>query len=383
MHTCHSQYRSRMLLPLSVENRRRCAGWLLFATFAVLCCGEAVNTGLSHGDDAQMALVSQSLARGNGYALSAGRGDRGEFEPGISTGPTLILPSAVVLKVAGSREPAPALTAITLWGGAIGFVWWRAQRKMTSYGFLLMIAVFVVFVVATFGYHFEQWYAFLGEVTAGALLIVAHWAAAAEDLERRRWIVMSGLCLGLAIEAKLIAAIGGVGIGLALALRPAKLRRWGFAGPLAWLGCLLAPILAFEVWKLAELGWTGYAANCRNLLAWLHSQGLPENQISAGELLRQRVAIAAEHFTFNSTLLAVAALVIALMISRLGRPWKVMAASVCISLAALAAYWCLFSSGSPRYLTIPLVLLCFLAALVAGCCRTVTERVVLLVACIT
>src|SRR5437588_9734281 len=71
----------------------RTLAFTIWIAFILLCAGTSVSTGLSYFDDAEMALVAQSLAHGTGYSVSpeADISETTQFQPGISAGPTLIL----------------------------------------------------------------------------------------------------------------------------------------------------------------------------------------------------------------------------------------------------------------------------------------------------
>src|SRR5471030_1351825 len=60
--------------PASLADYRdkacRTLAFALWIAFLILCAGTSVSTGLSYFDDAEMALVAQSLAHGTGYSTS-------------------------------------------------------------------------------------------------------------------------------------------------------------------------------------------------------------------------------------------------------------------------------------------------------------------------
>ena len=74
----------------------RALAFSIWLAFIVLCAGTSVSTGLSYFDDAEMALVARSLAHGSGYSIAreADIKETSQFQPGISAGPTLIVPCA-------------------------------------------------------------------------------------------------------------------------------------------------------------------------------------------------------------------------------------------------------------------------------------------------
>ena len=155
--------------------------------------------------------------------------------------------------------------------------------------------------VARFSFHFEQWYAFLGEIVATALIIVAHWILSSERFSGG-WLVLAGLALGLAFQAKFLAAIAASGIVLLFVIRgidagcpPAQWLRY-FATLL--IACLI-PTLAFEGYKLFQLGADGYAMNWRELLAATKEMGTQGAVHVTWSSLQQRMALVYERLGLN------------------------------------------------------------------------------------
>jgi 4-amino-4-deoxy-L-arabinose transferase-like glycosyltransferase len=350
--------------PASLADYRdkacRTLAFALWIAFLILCAGTSVSTGLSYFDDAEMALVAQSLAHGTGYSTSpeADITEITQFQPGISAGPTLILPCAIFLKLFGTKEAVPGLSALLVWATILTFLFLRIGRHVTASSFLLGITFFLLLVLATFAWQFGAWYAFLGEVTAAALLLLGHWILAMEKLSSK-WLSLSGLCLGLAVQAKYLAAFGTIGAIVILFFRwqysrdEAKLSLGKVA---IWLTGCLAPTAVFELWKLTELGSYGYSANWAAFWAVAKSQGLGTGSGALLEVLRQRVAILQENFLVN---LPVFLLCLGLGITRISRNWTWLFLGLLLSFFSLALYWTFFSIGLTRYLVIAMALACF------------------------
>jgi hypothetical protein len=342
----------------------RALAFALWIAFLILCAGTSVSTGLSYFDDAEMALVAQSLAHGTGYSTSpeADITEMTQFQPGISAGPTLILPCATLLKLFGTKEAVPGLSALLVWATILTFLFLRIGRHVTGSSFLLGITFFLLLVLATFVWRFGAWYAFLGEVTAAALLLLGHWILAMEKLSSK-WLSLSGLCLGLAVQAKYLAAFGTIGAIVILFFRwqysrdEAKLSLGKVA---IWLTGCLAPTAVFELWKLTELGSYGYSANWAAFLALAKLQGLNSGNHEILEMLRQRITVLRDNFLINVpafVLFFFASLFV--VIRRIRQNWTWLFLGLLLSFFSLALYWTFFSIGLPRYLVIAMALVCF------------------------
>jgi len=79
---------------------------LVYSAFLYLVASHALTDGLCCADDGAIALVAKSVANGDGYALPINFSSESGYFPlhaGISTGPTLILPAAAMIAVAGPQ----------------------------------------------------------------------------------------------------------------------------------------------------------------------------------------------------------------------------------------------------------------------------------------
>jgi hypothetical protein len=228
--------------------------------------------------------------------------------------------------------------------------------------FLLGMTFFLVSVLATFAWQFGAWHAFLGEITAAALLLFGHWILALEK-PTWSWLLLSGLCLGLAIQTKSLALLGLVGTV------PILLLRWRYSEDdtklslgkaIIWLGACLGPTVIFELWKLTELGSYSYRSNWAAFLTLVNAQGLRPGNGVVLEGLRQRIAVLQENFLVNAPGFLLCLLAgLALGISRIRRQWTLLQLGVFASFLSLTLYWIFFSIGLPRYLVIPMALACF------------------------
>jgi hypothetical protein len=347
----------------------RAIGFIVWFSFIFLCLGLNQSHGLCCADDARLAVIAKSLASGLGYATTFSAEDAEEiahpilFHPFTGSGPTLIVPCAIVFKIFGKNEMLPGLTAIFIWGGILTLVLARISRRINGLSFLLGVSVMCAAFLAIFSFHFEQWYAFLGEIVAAALLILAHWIISNERFSDRSSF-LCGLAVGCAIQAKLLAALPATGIilvfvvrGMHNGLRPVQFGKYAAA---LLIGSLI-PTLSFEAYKLSQLGVHGYLANWHELLNAVKVGGLPNNTHLSLLLLRQRIGLVYHQFGVNLIgLLALIACGMLLYWHSASKNWTLLSAGLFLSVTITAIYWATLSIGWGRYLVIAVALGVFL-----------------------
>jgi hypothetical protein len=164
----------------------RGAAFAVWAGFVIFCAGLSVSAGLCCADDGHRAVVAKNVVLGLGYATALPEAIDGtnsapvRFDPGINTGPPFILPCAALLKLFGIRDTIPGLTSVALWASAFTLLLVRVSRRVDGAGLLMGTSVFCFSVLAVSPFHFEHWYAYLGEIFAAALWVCAQWALAME-----------------------------------------------------------------------------------------------------------------------------------------------------------------------------------------------------------
>lgn len=245
----------------------------------VLLAFQAVRFALSNplccADDAAIADVAKSVAEGNGYALPIkfdGASGRFLFNPSISTGPTLILPTAAAIAAFGADPSIPGLTKAVI---SIALLCWIligvARRVKYSdgigYGVLLVVLLFL----STSGANFVQWYALIGELVAALLIILAVLLSTTSEGEVRS-VALGGFCLSLAILTKLLALLALFPILLFViydsnvsSMLELRWRRLGYF----MLGLCL-PLLLFVLWQSLSLGAHGSRIWLRTFLDSVH-----------------------------------------------------------------------------------------------------------------
>jgi len=221
--------------------------------------------------------------------------------------------------------------------------------------------------VASFSFHFEQWYAFLDEIVAAAFLILAHWIISNERFSGKSSF-LCGLALGCAFQAKFLAAIPATGVVLVFAVRgmragfrPVQMVKYAAA---LLIGFLI-PTLTFEAYKLFELGEHGYLANWQELLNFIKAYGMQSNAHVI--FLHQRIALVYDRFGLN--IIGLFALIASGMLfywRSASKNWILLSAGLLLSVATTAICWATLSVGvpgvpaMPRYLVIAVAMGAFL-----------------------
>ena len=75
--------------------------------------------GLGHADDGFLALAAKSLASGQGYGTLQSDQRFLLYDPGISTGPPLILPAALLMSLFGPLAALPGITGLAIFLGPL------------------------------------------------------------------------------------------------------------------------------------------------------------------------------------------------------------------------------------------------------------------------
>jgi hypothetical protein len=86
---------------------------IVLISFFTIVYAHVFSSQLGSGDDALISVAARNLAEGNGYALSVPYGKNpvlDKFSPGITTGPTLVIPAAIIIKIVGNTLWAPGFT---------------------------------------------------------------------------------------------------------------------------------------------------------------------------------------------------------------------------------------------------------------------------------
>ncbi|MCL2335360.1 MAG: hypothetical protein FWC57_04785 [Endomicrobia bacterium] len=275
---------------------------LFSAMFICVAALNIFNYPMAHYDDALYADVSKNLAFGYGYASGLNEACLARFNPNIGTGPAVILPAALVIKIFGNKYWAPGLSAALLNFVLLFFIFWLPKKFNAAADEILwlwrVVFIIVLFFASTLP-GLEQWACFnqmyasmFGEAPAALLIIVSAIVLIYARQTALNFFV-SGVLGGLAVKSKLLSAMHVFAVvffvfvwhyknGMGLNQNAKKLILY-FAG-------LMLPYIMFDIYKLIDLGsFRSYAAmkfNESNFVVNIHSglgnslnDGIAENSI--------------------------------------------------------------------------------------------------------
>jgi hypothetical protein len=228
--------------------------------------------GLGHADDSVLALAAKSLASGQGYGIPESDQGFSPYHPGISTGPPLILPAALLISLFGPLDALPGITGLAIFLGQLALTGTVLARRFGWAGTCAFLFSFILLLmIATAGYPLVG--TFLGEPPTAGFIILG--AAVLTTLTGPRAIVAGALCLSLAFLTKQIGLFAGAGVvGAWIAINiydhlgaRQVLRRFAL---LVAVGAVLP--VAFETVKLVTSGVDGYVALTKQTVAFAASQ---------------------------------------------------------------------------------------------------------------
>jgi len=218
-----------------------------------------VRSGLSHADDAFFAILAKNVATGKGYGYQKSSNEFRLLDPYVnSTGPALVLPIALLIKIFGPLDQLPGAAALVIFILQLivaAIVIWRRFGWTPTFGFFFAILLLLVLASS------NNWYfgSFFGETVAFGFVLIgmALLALARGD----RAVVAAALCFSLSVSTKQISLFAVAGIVMAwliVSIYERKDRTPIFRQLviLILVGSSL-PIL-FEVWKVFALGVAGY-----------------------------------------------------------------------------------------------------------------------------
>ncbi len=171
-------------------------------------------------DEGMYTSLAHTLLRDGAYALPDSQGPR-LFDPIVQTGPTLILPLALVLYLFGPGFLQARLLVVAFSLLAL-VAYLLLGRRLVGPGAALLALFFLVLGNARFDVSFvflgRQ---VLGETLALGLLALGSWAwlgATADPARANRWLALAGVLIGLSIvtKAQLLIAFGVAWAGLFL-----------------------------------------------------------------------------------------------------------------------------------------------------------------------
>jgi hypothetical protein len=377
--------RSRMVSLPTILSFSLLLSAALFLLFSSVC--RLAATTLCCADDAYIAVAAKNLAAGHGYSssypvLPTRAFEVREFDPMISTGPTLVLPAAAAIAIFGNQYWVPGL--VVLLGSTILLVLFclvvlrvlptKARGFSATFLFLLMIEIVTI-------RHQPHWFALLGELPAAflaclSLILVGR----AGPAEKKGKVFLMGLILGLAFLTKMLAALilpvalaalaSGARTTTKGGLRWAALRESAAPAAVFLAAFLILPV-GFETWKIASLGAHGYVDNLRATSAFMSETGALRHDTAKplGEAIER---VAARSASWAQAMggtaawtAALGALLVILLGSSLRRECAERASLLLGAGASINFLWWLSAAGAARgrYLLIGQVLWCAAVAI--------------------
>jgi uncharacterized membrane protein len=204
--------------------------------------------------------VAERFFYGTNGAISFVTGEVGTpvlFDPLITTGPTLLLPAALVWRMSNgavwaTRLVPAAFFALYLLGS------WVASRGTVGRWYRLLLVVGPLTLVVPIAFEHAAFVPtrMVGETTAATMIL---WGALLASRGKLWW---GGVLVGLAVQTKLVAIIPSLIVVIAVLVIV-------HANPLAgrwrrsaiWLLGAIAPTMIFEAIRLVTLGWDDYRTN--------------------------------------------------------------------------------------------------------------------------
>lgn len=341
---------------------------IILVLFGSLLAPLILSMGVCCYDDASFAVIAKNLAEGNGYTFSLNytgpEFSMRPFDPALGTGPSSIIPTAIVIKIFGATPWTPGFSQLALEIIILAISSAYLIRTCQTHKITLWLTAFLGLSILFSGKHNEQWTAMLGEVPAGLFIIAGVLAWSNTEL-RPRSLAASGLLFSLAVLTKEMVAL------YIVALIPFFLVRL-FRSPetsstkdkitaiLFFSAAFTIPIILFEASRFFTLGPFGFVDNWQSHLAFIHKQSSSASGATAiFQQTIQRTMLFKEHFFIS--LMAVAILsTLALAATVLGRNESLKRATITLysGMTIHFVYWLFLSNGSPRYIYTGVVILC-------------------------
>lgn len=247
------------------------AGYLTFVIFAAVILFNAAHVSMMY-DDSFNASVAKNVALGLGYASSYDTIT--PFDTYVTTGPTLLLPTALAIKIFGNTSWIPnVVTAVVTLAMLMLILHFASHRLQISWG---VLALSCIPTIALMTHHVDGWNRLRGDILAGELvvlgaLILPFGPSSDGQSGNLRRVFIAGLILGLAALTKILALACVAGIAgiflLSLVVHSNRNYRELGAAVLVLVGSVLIPHVLFEIARMVALhGRDEYLANLRATL---------------------------------------------------------------------------------------------------------------------
>jgi hypothetical protein len=331
---------------------------VLLVVYLAFTAGFTFAHGLCCGDDADLALKAKLVLDGDLRYLYAG------FDPHVG----VILPVAALVRLVGPTSWAPGLAVLLYDALLLVLIGFLVQKYLPGYRFPLAVGSFFFLNYAFLSLHFEQWYAALGEVPAGLLILAAVLTYYRSD--NLGWGVLAGALLLLAILTKLAAVVallaflaGLILQGLLAVFRGEKRSGWSFLGRAGTLGLGLSlPAVGFVIYYIRKTGRERTLNRILNsgsyILKYLERHGyqnLLAETAAKSALFRERFGI--------PFLLFLALIFLAGWLIRRRKDLIGVYSSLLAVILFYSAWWFYFSVGWGRHYVVPLLIGIFILTL--------------------
>jgi len=235
------------------------AAVILFVLLGVFQIKGLLTTSLGY-DDAYFASVAKNLAMGVGYATAYHKPET--FDPGITTGPLLILPAALLIKIFGNGYWVPGLVTVLFNIGSLLVLFFLCRRTIENPEELWRTVVITLSLLAVFtlSSHFTRrlWFMFLGEMPGALLTVIGIvFLYSAEPSCRRSFFGGALLGLGVLTKTVMLLALAAVCVLIPFSLCRQRAWRTKLAVLLLIAAGAAAPLFAFDVYKLVHVGSIG------------------------------------------------------------------------------------------------------------------------------
>jgi hypothetical protein len=311
------------------------------------------------GDDAYFSLVAKNLALHGSYSVPLSSETVSLFDPEISSGPGLILPGAAMIALVGAQPWATSLTTILLFAATLTLMTMLLATRFQRANVFLYTALCLLALVAITPRQDAPYFAFFGQAPALGYLIVGC-ALLATSGGRTSWVLVSALCISLALLTKHIAlfcALGATGVWFLRELYLNRSRTIGLMG--VFLAGVAGPLAAFELVKVSVLGLPGFIAHWHGYFFWVSELHVgPNDRLSAFLAIINRPYVV----TVSAALFALASLLLTVLLSA-RRDWRTDEPIFGLMLFAGAITHLLYvffiSSLAPRYFWIGMAMSVF------------------------
>lgn len=347
---------------MTIEKRTQIISWMValvvLLAFMAFVLGFVFAHGLCCGDDADLAVKAKQLAAGDFRSIYVG------FDPHLG----VILPIALLIKLVGATYWVPGVAMVIVNVVLLVAMGLLLRNYHTDFGYAIAVVSFFYLNYALMTRHFEQWFAALGEVPTGLLIITAVLIYYYRDSSWNQ--IAAGSLLLFAILTKLTAIIALLAFIMALLIQAfleyfhgeradsiVKLKKAGLLS----LGILI-PFLLFEIVHISAVGVKGNI----NRLVNTFEKGLAYlRQYQGNHLIVEylnKTEIFEERFGIPFLIFTLMIFVAGMLVARNKRLKQIYFALLSI-IVLYSSWWFYFSIGWGRHYIVPLLLGIFVLVL--------------------